>query len=168
MEQWRRNQYPVSIRVLKFPGENSLCTANEELSQPPARSQQKAHLVQKWNQFCLPLNIHNTEIHTGLVPKTPFRNDEEEKSLRKVCCISSWSKHVKYSRWTLLWQLLFFSLLTGKGFQTEQLVQLNFLNNKEHQILVLGGPFLNAPAYVYWLQKVLAWPCLILATKVEW
>lgn len=75
--------------MLKFPGANSLCAANEELSQPPARSQQKAHLVQKWNQFHLSLNIHNAKIHTGLVPQTPFRDYKEEKSLTKVCCISS-------------------------------------------------------------------------------
>lgn len=66
--------------MLKFPGANSLCAANEELPQPSARSQQKAPLLHKWNQFPLSLNIHNAKMHTGLVPQTPFRDNEEEKS----------------------------------------------------------------------------------------
>lgn len=75
--------------MLKFPRANSLCAANEELSELLAGSQQKAHLLQNWNQFPLSLNIHNAEIHTGLEPRTPFRDDEEEKPLTKVCCIFS-------------------------------------------------------------------------------
>lgn len=60
----------------------------------------------------------------------------------------------------------FSPFLLGKD--SKQPVQLPFLNNKEHQILALGGlsPFLDALAYIYWLQEVLALPGLTLAKQV--